>query len=302
VLTVSKLIRAISQIRRFAVFCGALTMLVRVHSAAQACRETQAPSSSTTAPIGLLKEVKSENGKWGYQDETGAYRIPPQFDDAEDFSEGLAAVEIRGKFGYVDTSGKVAITPKFIKAGPFSEGLALVYTRSGFNIFGIEGTDFFRRAGYIDHTGKFVIEPRFAEGAGSFSEGLVAFQPGLTSPGGAKWGYLDKTGKWFIKPRFDVALCFSEGLAAVGVSEKTKGGRQKLGYIDRNGDFVIAPQFYTAFPFKNGVAQVSLSPWWDADTGHSHWKCIDRKGAIVACPTPKGRPTKPAESQATSTQ
>ena len=35
--------------------------------------------------------------------------IQPQFDEATDFSEGLAAVKIGGKWGFVDKSGKFVI-------------------------------------------------------------------------------------------------------------------------------------------------------------------------------------------------
>jgi hypothetical protein len=118
-------------------------------------------------------------------------------------------VERKHKFGYIDSTGRLVIPLKFAHARPFSEGLALVYTTWGMNIFGrTEGWDLFRRAGYIDHTGKFVIGPRYVENAASFSEGVAAFQPGVASPGNAKWGYLDKSGKWAIKPQLEIAVIF----------------------------------------------------------------------------------------------
>src|SRR5262245_834004 len=50
--------------------------------------------------------------------------IPARFDEAGQFSEGLAPVRIGGKFGYVDTQGEVVIPPQFDFANPFSEGVA----------------------------------------------------------------------------------------------------------------------------------------------------------------------------------
>ena len=61
---------------------------------------------------------------------TGKFIINPQFDYADDFSEGLAAVRVgdrnTGKWGYIDKKGKFVINPRFDWAFPFSEGLAVV--------------------------------------------------------------------------------------------------------------------------------------------------------------------------------
>ena len=40
---------------------------------------------------------------WGYRDrDTGIFVMEPRFDDALDFSEGLAAVKVDGRWGYVN--------------------------------------------------------------------------------------------------------------------------------------------------------------------------------------------------------
>jgi len=150
-------------------FPTVVAVLISLYCAAQTPRESPAPSTPTQVP-GELKPAKAANGKWGYQDNSGVYRIPQ----------------------------------KFRFANRFFEGLELVYTTSGTHILGTEGWTLFRRAGYIDSTGTLVIEPRFAEGAADFSEGLAAFSPGVIYPGNGKWGYLDKSGKGAIKPRFNI--------------------------------------------------------------------------------------------------
>jgi len=255
-------------------------------------QHTSAPATPESTPQ-LLTAAKSSDGKWGYKDESGAYRIPPQFDTATKFSEGLAAVALHKKVGYIDPTGKMVISPRFVHGEPFHEGLALVYTTWGMNVFGrTEGWDLFRLAGYIDHTGKFVIETRLTENAESFSEGVAAFQPGVATPGNAKWGYLDKTGKWAIKPQFEIATDFSEGLAAVEVSTGKEPSQKeptyKWGYIEHSGNFAIPPQFFGAKPFRNGIARVSL---WEMQ-GHLHRRqCIDKQGNSVA-PCPAGKPEK----------
>jgi hypothetical protein len=52
--------------------------------------------------------------------------IPPQFDAADSFSQGLARVQKDNKWGYIDQTGKFVISPQFDQAESFAEGLALV--------------------------------------------------------------------------------------------------------------------------------------------------------------------------------
>ncbi len=133
------------------------------------------------------------NGKSGYIDKTGKLVIPAEYEDAEDFSEGLAAAQVTGEmrwcpqengsrygssksFGYIDKTGKMIIAPKFDYASPFREGLASVSICS--------------KRGFIDKTGKVVIALQFLE-AFSFRGGLAQVR---NSPRGP-FTYIDKTGK-----------------------------------------------------------------------------------------------------------
>ena len=78
----------------------------------------------------------SIDGKWGYVDSKGEFVIDPQFDDAADFSEGLARVKIGGtsrysdggKWGYINPKGEFVINPQFDEVGNFR-----VPTRSRFD-------------------------------------------------------------------------------------------------------------------------------------------------------------------------
>jgi hypothetical protein len=70
--------------------------------------------------------VVSQNGKYGYIDKTGKIVINPQFDCAENFSEGLAVVCIGRERGFIATSGKRINNDQFDSAHSFSEGLAAV--------------------------------------------------------------------------------------------------------------------------------------------------------------------------------
>ena len=68
------------------------------------------------------------SGKWGYIDGTGKQVIPAQFDLANSFSQGLAAVKVKDKCGYVNKIGKVVVHLQFSSCEDFAEGLAAVKT------------------------------------------------------------------------------------------------------------------------------------------------------------------------------
>ncbi len=95
--------------------------------------------------------------KFGFIDRNGKVVIKNIFDEAENFSEGLAAVGtlINGViiYGYINKKGEYSIRPQFIKADEFYHGYAIVCVENnGKNKFGI-----------INKTGQFVVEPVFEE-------------------------------------------------------------------------------------------------------------------------------------------
>ena len=59
-----------------------------------------------------------------YVDRDGNFTIKPQFNNAESFSEGLAAVQIGWRWGFINKAGAMVINPQFDRVEPFSEGLA----------------------------------------------------------------------------------------------------------------------------------------------------------------------------------
>ena len=111
----------------------------------------------------------------GYIDTNMNTVIKPQFDEAKDFHEGMAAVRKGSDWGYINTSGNLVIPFQFNKAAPFSEGLAAVEQNG--------------KLGYVDKQGNMVISPRFREARG-FSEGMAAVEENN------RWGFIDKTGNY----------------------------------------------------------------------------------------------------------
>lgn len=99
-------------------------------------------------------------GKWGYIGRDGRFVIKPKkgIYRARRFSEGLARICTNGKWGYMDTRGNIAIQPQFDEAGDFSQGLARVgiYER-GLASFIV--SEPIVETGYIDHSGEYVWKP-----------------------------------------------------------------------------------------------------------------------------------------------
>jgi hypothetical protein len=173
-----------------------------------------------------LHPVANAEGKWGFIDRTGRFRIAPRYEGAGEFSEGVAYVWFweggQRRDGVVDEQGRFTALPEvndyqFI----FRDGLARFQTPMGQE----------RRYGYMDKTGRVVIPPQFHD-SGHFSEGL-AWVSVLKE---RRWlyGFIDKTGKVVIEPQFvQQPGDFVDGLAKVM-------GQTRVGFIDRAGMFRIA--------------------------------------------------------------
>jgi len=53
--------------------------------------------------------------------------IPPRFEQAQSFREGLAAVSVNSKWGFVNKAGNPVIPAQFEAVEPFSDSLAIAY-------------------------------------------------------------------------------------------------------------------------------------------------------------------------------
>ena len=112
----------------------------------------------------------------GYIDTSGQVVISPQFAQAADFHEGLAAVEVftakRGKedftkpqqFGFINREGSLAIPATLRSVDRFSEGLAPVRESEG------------EEWSYIDKEGQIAIPPIACGNALPFADGLAMIQ------------------------------------------------------------------------------------------------------------------------------
>ena len=260
--------------------------------------------------------------------------IPPVLSSSI-FSPDIRA-PIEGKRGYIDTSGRVVIPPAYDAARPFKDGVAWVGTmvegkRKATGVFDegpapvwrlidrrgrtllsdvddigefSDGLALAKKGdlwGYVNSAGTFVIPAQF-EQAGSFAQGHAWAtkngKMGFVDPGGnfSPWlfeefsfeedytdgrmwyednatkrcGFADMKGNVVIKPQFVLARPFSEGRAAVMNQESG------WGYIDPDGRAVTAFAFEYAERFSEGLAAVEV-----AGKG---WGCIDKSGAFIIEP------------------
>lgn len=96
-----------------------------------------------------LHSATFQDGKWGYTDSTGNFVINPRYEEARQFSFGLAAVKTGGKWGYINTSGAYVCAPQFSFAGPFDGQLARVRLKTDQEIYRL-------KFGYMNVKGKVV--------------------------------------------------------------------------------------------------------------------------------------------------
>jgi len=188
---------------------------------------------------------------FGYYDSTGKEVIPHIWDDATEFSEGLAFVKNADSSGYIDKTGKIVIPMDSIAGNPFHEGLA-----------DVNNADY--KIGFMDHSGKMIIKYKFDE-VKPFSEGRATVNVY------GKFGYIDKAGKLSIKALFDFANPFQEGRAFVAISEDT-AFIPHWGFIDTIGKVIADFKYADVIDFSEGLAAVKKD---------KKWGFIDRDNKII---------------------
>lgn len=175
-------------------------------------REDGSPTTGVPTSCGGRPPDANTPCRTGFIKLDGSFAIPPEFESAGDFHEGLAAVRVGGLWGFVDRTGTLAIRPSFEQVRWFQEGLASVRVGS--------------KWGFIDTSGAVVIPPRFDKTT-DFSDSLA-----LVIAGG-KSSYIDRAGRVTLGGPFREATPFVHGLAAILLSEN------HVAYIDKSGKHVF---------------------------------------------------------------
>lgn len=193
---------------------------------------------------------------YGYCNRNGELAIAAQFDKAYEFDEhDMAKVADQGLLGMIDTSGAWLIPPRYDQLHPFAaNGLArardedervLFINRNGDTVltpdfdsvfqFGPEGLAMVvqdGRYGLIDSQGELAVTPQYDDMA-DLKQGLARVEID------GRYGFINRAGELVIAARFADASSFMPCGLAVVVCDAT--GRQ--GCIDRSGELVIPCTF-----------------------------------------------------------
>ncbi len=141
---------------------------------------------------GLLMAITTD-GRYGYIDTNGNFRIRPKYYAATDFSEGKAMVEIPGErigdhrlYRFIDTEGNTVFNiPDTIRLETFRYVCGRVVARSASG-----------RHGFLDHMGVFYPTIDSADGIGTYDEHYYVY-----CDDGA-WGVANFDGDIIIKPEY----------------------------------------------------------------------------------------------------
>lgn len=225
--------------------------------------------------------------------------ISPAFEDALEFSEGLAAVKKNGLWGLINEQNEWVVQPSFKAIGEhYSTGSGIAFKEE------LAPACKNNHWGFINKTGEFVIHPIFNE-AKCFSEKIATvkyperntwslinedgelirhtnfqlihpFFEGKAAalPPNSGWVFINKNGDIIIeykgsglmgKKGFETAYSFSDGMALV------RPENQYYGYIDTSGKMAIKDIFVEALGFSHGLAAAKKDESWGFVNKNGEW-------------------------------
>lgn len=204
---------------------------------------------------------RSVDGMYGYMDPTGKRIVPPTFDAADDFSDGVAIVSKEGMYGLIDTNGRFVIEPQFSFLFNLGDGFYKAQVKDGKSgVINVKGETIVTTA-YDDvfhlQRNYFMVENEYLNGCFDItgkqifpvsSTVQLFFVDGLSQVSdGIKFGMIDSLGHYFIPAEYD-----SIGYFLNGYTTMTKNG--VFGGIDSTGKTVIDAKYTQLRPFVHGYA------------------------------------------------
>ncbi len=196
-------------------------------------------NSNFVEGLACIKNATTQ--KYGYIDMTGNVVIPCEYDDAKDFSNGLAAVEIETGWGYINKSGNVVIPLEYKDAYDFNDNNIGRIKRVEW-----QDSELITCKRLIDSYGNEISHPGDVEG---YSEGmyLICIND--------KYGYMDINYNIVIPCKYDYAEEFDKGFAHI-YNKKLNG--LLYGLINKMGVEIIEPKYdYVHFSEEHNLIRVS---------------------------------------------
>jgi len=167
------------------------------------------------------------DGRWGFIDTNGRWRVPAQYDDTRNAApNGMARFRQNGLWGYTRMDGQVLIEARFEEARAFRHGVAAVKLPD-------KGWRF------IDESGAFTSSKEHDELGEMGREGLAwAGKREWTVKGGRRRiGFVDREGQWVIDPTFGYAEPFGDHAVTAATLD-----HNHYGLIDTRGQWALEPQ------------------------------------------------------------
>lgn len=144
--------------------------------------------------------LESNKELWGYIDEEGEFLVEPEYNTANDFSEGLALVEKDGLFGVLDSEGKEILKTEFTNINKIENGYMTAFKDDSVMIFNYSGEELKLDKEYRN--------------IGVYSDGLFGVLT-MDKEENFKFGYIDDLGNEIIKPKYSLAYPFRLSRAIV---------------------------------------------------------------------------------------
>ncbi len=141
--------------------------------------------------------VQNQEGRYGYIDKNGSVMIDFEFEDAEKFSSGLAAVLVDGLWGFINEEGEMAIEPTYLVASVATINTD-PYVGSCTFWDGVGKVKDGDRWVLIDTQGNAIVDDSGISNFYSCGSGLIAYQDANTE----LWGYMTIGGEIAIEARF----------------------------------------------------------------------------------------------------
>jgi WG containing repeat len=193
--------------------------------------------------------LADKNNRLSHVNKKGKPITTKTWEDAGEFTEGLATVKENGKWGFIDTTGKKIIDTKYDIVSNFSRGAAIVKLNNEFFLInkkgetignpkyeaaGVPGNGTFpvqkdKQVGLIDSKGNVIVDFKYNSILYMTEDRVWAAKDG-------KWGLLDNKGKALTEFIYQGAYDFKDGFARVMLNDKA-------GVVNKSGKLVLPAEY-----------------------------------------------------------
>jgi hypothetical protein len=217
---------------------------------------------------------KSFKGKFGYVNKKGVVVIPPRWNKAEEFYQGIAYVTLNNFVGLINRDGNEIVSPKYdhVWCGEYEGVPKSIFPVQMNGKWGFisspdkllvpfiyeEATAFENDLAIVKRNGKYgIVNQNFEEIIPTMYDELLFPSEGFVSvQKDGKYGVVNLNNELVVDFIYDRISRFHEGYASAG-------NEWKSGFIDTEGNLVIDLKFDYANSFQNGISFVM-----DGDHGY----------------------------------